>query len=112
LPSGVGDNPSFHLAHLTSKSSEIFTGGFEAGALRLEEMMRRVPFDPQKPALSIIDRSRPALGRKADDEATLRRGRHERNLWADGTRWSSESRHLNASRSPIEIQEDGGSHFD
>jgi tetratricopeptide (TPR) repeat protein len=42
-------NPVFHLAHLTIATSEILSGQYEAGAQRLEEMMRRSPVDPQNP---------------------------------------------------------------
>lgn len=42
-------NPSFHLAHLTIATSEILSGSFADGARRLEEMIRRVSFDPQNP---------------------------------------------------------------
>ncbi len=42
-------NPVFHLAHLTIATSEILSGDFAAGSLRLEEMMRRAPADPQNP---------------------------------------------------------------
>ncbi len=72
-------NPSFHLAHLTIATSEIFTGGFEAGALRLEEMMRRVPFDFQNPLyLSLIALAR-LLGGKDDEAIAAAREGHERN---------------------------------
>jgi predicted Zn-dependent protease len=72
-------NPSFHLAHLTIATSEIFAGRFEAGTLRLQEMMRRVPFDSQNPLfLSLIALARLLSGQ--DDEAieAAREG-HERN---------------------------------
>jgi DNA-binding winged helix-turn-helix (wHTH) protein/tetratricopeptide (TPR) repeat protein len=42
-------NPSFHLAHLTIATSDIFSGAFQPGIQRLEEMMRRAPFDTQNP---------------------------------------------------------------
>ncbi|WP_157966209.1 winged helix-turn-helix domain-containing protein [Oceanibium sediminis] len=72
-------NPSFHLAHLTIATSEILSGSLEAGARRLEEMMRRVSFDPQNPLyFSLIALSR-LLDGQVETATELAREGHERN---------------------------------
>lgn len=72
-------NPVFHLAHLTIATSEIFSGEPAAGALRLREMLRRAPGDPQNPLyFSLIGLAELQSGNVGAAIAAAREG-HERN---------------------------------
>lgn len=72
-------NPAFHLGHLTIATCDILTGAHAAGARRLEEMMRRVPFDLQNPYYhSLIALARLLDGDTAAAIEAAREG-HDRN---------------------------------
>lgn len=68
-------NPGYHLAHLTMATSEIFSGEFQAGEKRLQEIMQRVPDDPQNPLyFSLIALARLLDGRMNHAVAAAREG--------------------------------------
>jgi tetratricopeptide (TPR) repeat protein len=73
--------PEFHLAHLTLATSEILSGSPAASVNRLEEMMRRTPFDTQNPFyISLI-----ALGHilRGQDAEAVAAGRDRYELWPE-----------------------------
>lgn len=72
-------NPSFHLAHLTIATSEILSGEFENGARRLEEMIRRVSFDPQNPLYFSLIAIAKLLDGQIDVAVDMAHEGHERN---------------------------------
>ncbi len=72
-------NPSYHLAHLTIATSDILSGQFKPGALRLQEMMRRVKFDPQNPLYFSLISLSCLLDGQIDAAVENAREGHERN---------------------------------